>query len=354
MTPENKRYICEVLLPEGSPIRSAIGKPSARKAIAKRSAAFEMCILLRKGNHLDSNLIPTIKKYLPAMRNAHLALNMNKGNSYVMKIKPSLWERTRGSAPEKLFLTVIQLERPDNLGRPSQPMALLTRTAMPDFPPILLYLQVDRTSHVRCTSMKKAFETTDLILNKLNNFTLRIYKDVFNKTFENNIANMSYWLAPVLDRQLIDKDTESPDALIDWQSVDYVYEHDEEALKWTRDMPDSQLANRFLVDKWDGSRRFFSTGVHPGLKPHSPVPKDAAASKYMNNIIDYTVSLYGKNRERWKTEWDPEQPVVHANIMLHRLNWLEDYTEKENTLKANSYVCPEPLKFSAVSTKRYT
>ena len=350
-TSENRHYTYEVLLPEGSPIRSAVGKSSTRKAVAKRSAAFEMCILLRKGNHLDSNLMPTIKKYLPAMRNAHLALHMNKGNSYPMKVKPSVWERTRGSFPKELFMTVLKLETPDSLGRPSQPLALLTRTAMPDFPPIPLHLQPGKASNVLCTSMTVACQTTNLMVEKLNEFTLRIYKDIFNKTFEVNIAQMSYWLAPILDDELLDKDLETPDTLIDWQSINYVCENDEkgESLKWSREMPESQLVGRFLVDRWNGARRFFSISIDASLNPHSPVPQDAVPYKHMNSIIDYTVSLFSKSRKRLQAEWDPEQPVVRARLMQHRLNWLESFTDKEEAPGSGCYVCPEPLKFSAVS-----
>ena len=352
VTVENTHHVCEVLLPEGSPIRSAVGKSSPRKAVAKRSAAFEMCLLLRKGNHLDSNLMPTIKKYLPAMRNAHLALNMNKGNSYAMKVKPSVWERNRGSFPKELFMTVLKLETPDSLGRPSQPLALLTRTAMPDFPPIPLHLQPGKASNVLCTSMTVACQTTNLMVEKLNDFTLRIYKDIFNKTFEVNIAEMSYWLAPILDDELFDKDLETPDTLIDWQSINFVCANDEkgESLKWSRQMPKSQLANRFLVDRWNGARRFFSISVDESLDPYSPIPQDAVPYKYMNSIIDYTVSLFSKSRKRLQAEWDPEQPVVRARLMQHRLNWLENFTDKEETPGSSCYVCPEPLKFSAVSS----
>ena len=348
MTAESKRYVCEVMLPEGSPIRSAIGKPSSKKAIAKRSAAFEMCLLLRQGNHLDSNLMPTIKKYLPAMRNAHLALNMNKSDMYEMKTKPSVWQQTRGTAPKELFMTVLQLEQPENLGRSSQPLALLTRTRMPDFPPILLYLKIDKQSYVTCTSIATSLAATDLILRKLNRFTLCMYKDIFNKKFEDNIPDMSYWIAPILNRQSIHKDNESPDALIDWQTLNFVHEHDDESgLKWTPETPNSELANRYLVDRWDGGRRFFSIAVVPGLKPLDPVPADAVSHKYMNNIIDYSVSLFSKSRA--KVTWNHEQPVILAERILHRLNWLDNYTEKEQAVKTTAYVCPEPLKISAVS-----
>jgi endoribonuclease Dicer len=350
MTVENKRYVCEVLLPEGSPIRSAVGKPSSRKALAKRSAAFEMCLLLRSGNWLDSNLMPTIKKYLPAMRNAHLALSMNKGNTYNMKMKPDLWERTRGSVPDRLFVTILQLEKPEELGRPSQPLALLTRTAMPDFPAIILSPQMDKTSTVLCRSMTNAYPVTSLAMEKLHDFTLRVYKDVFNKIFENDMPNMSYWFAPILDRVIIDKDSVSPDTLIDWQSVDFVYEHgaEEEHSKWSRETPDSQLANRFLVDRWTGERRFFSIGVQRSLNIHDPVPEGAPRAKLGKTIIDYTLKMFKNSKGRAETRWDPEQPVVLAEVIKHRSNWLDNRSEKDETPTQRCYICPEPLIISTV------
>ena len=313
-----------------------------------------MCIQLRKGNHLDCNLMPTIKKYLPEMRNAHLALNLNKSDSYEMKVKPSLWERTRGTLPEELFLTVFKLDTPGDLDRPSQPLALLTRTAMPNFAPIPLYLQAGKITNVMCTSTTKAFKTTILVLEKLNTFTLRMYKDIYNKTFEVNIPRMSYWLAPIIDHEVIDKDTTSPYELIDWQLIDYVYRYDErlddikDAEKWPREMPDPQLENRFLVDRWSGARRFFSVSIDKSLKPQSPVPEGTHKAKYMDNILDYTISLYPKSKERWERHWNPEQPVLNANVILHRLNYLDDFSGKEEKPNTSCYVCPQPLLFSPV------
>lgn len=96
MTMENKRYVCEVILPEQAPIRSAVGKPSSNKAIAKRSAAFEMCIQLRKGDHLDGNLISTLRRFVPANANALLAVNLKRRTEYGARLKPCLWEDSRG------------------------------------------------------------------------------------------------------------------------------------------------------------------------------------------------------------------------------------------------------------------
>ena len=301
--------------------------------------------MLRERNFLDANLIPTYHKYLPQMRNAHLALNSKKTNAYTMKTKPDLWEKTRGSRPERLYATIIELETPGNLGRDCQPLALLTRTRLPAFPPFLLHVQVGKTSNVKCSSIKNDINVSASRLRDLTEFTLRIYKDIYNKTFETNEAEMTYWLAPVFEDWKQGAIQGNPEILIDWALVTYVRMNAE--ITWTVQTPHSQLINRYLIDRWDGGRRFFSTAIEPGLRPKDPVPDDAASHKYMNSIIDYTVSLFAKSRARAK--WREDQPVIRAVRVLHRLNLLDEHTEKEKTVKTRSYVCPEPLKFSAVS-----
>ena len=217
MSVQNKKFLCEVILPESSPIHSATGKPSSRKAIARQSAAFEACLLLRQSNHLDRNLIPTYHKSLPHMRNAHLALNMNKAHSYNMKIKPDLWERTRGSLPSNLFLTILSLESPENLGRPSQPIALLTRTRLPNLPPFPLHLQVGKVAQLLCTSISMSLDVSSTVLKELTDFTLRIYYDIFNKKFEVNELQMSYWIAPIVDSWSISRDRPLSSRQVDWR-----------------------------------------------------------------------------------------------------------------------------------------
>ncbi|CAL8578554.1 Dicer-like protein 1, variant 3 [Xanthoria parietina] len=344
VTAEHGQYTCEVVLPESSPVHSAKGRPSARKAIAKRSAAFEACVLLRQGGHLDEHLVSTYHKHLPAMRNAHLALNMNKSSSYDMKIKPSIWQDSLGSVPPSLYITIFELQQPENLGRLSQPIALLTRTQMPNLPSVLLHLQVDRTSNMIFTTLQEQLRIAEEHLSKLNAFTLRIYKDIFNKKFEVNEPAMSYWFAPIIKgfKSVIDEG--KPEKLLDWAILDYVNTHD--FWKWDIECPHDELENRYLVDKWDGGRRFWSIKVLPNLSPQDPVPDDAAPHRYMNTIIDYTVSLFSKSRQ--KAVWRQDQPVIFAHRILHRLNWLDEYTEEESKVKKNAYVCPEPLLFSAL------
>lgn len=346
MSVQNKKFVCEVILPESSPIHSAFGRPSSRKAIARRSAAFEACLLLRQSNHLDKNLIPTYHKTLPHMRNAHLALNMNKAHSYNMKIKPDIWERTRGSLPSKLFLTVLSLGTPENLGRPCQPLALLTRTKLPDIPPFPLHLQVGKVSQLLCTSVPTSLDVSSTALTELNEFTLRIYHDIFNKKFEVNEPQMSYWLAPIVSSWKTSRVCDSPDDLIDWTVLAHVSKNAE--TPWTVNTPDAEIINRYLIDRWTGANRFYSLQIKTDLKPSDPVPEGTAKSKDMSSIISYTISYLYKN-SKLKLKWEDNQPVILAHKILHRLNLLDEITEKEKGVNTTAYLCPEPLKISAVS-----
>ena len=344
MTVEHRQYVCEALLPESSPIRSVIGRPSSQKAIAKRAAAFEACLQLRKGGYLDSNLLPTYHKRLPAMRNAHLALNMKKTNSYIMRIKPSIWKESWGSIPDKLYVMVIVLENPKSLGRPYRPLAILTRAPLPEIPTFPLHLQPGLSSGVLGHAVQKYLIPSESKLTSLTSFTLRIFKDVFNKTYEVNQRQMSYWLAPMIEQLPEDITAALPSLLIDWSILDLVHIHDE--IPWNIDVPHADLANRYLVDRWDGGRRFFSVGVVPELHALDPLPPGCPAHKYMNNILEYTVSLFSKSRAR--VTWRHEQPVILAHRVLHRRNLLDEIDAAEKEIPTLSYVCPEPLRFSAL------
>ena len=162
MTSEGRKFICEVVLPDKSPIKSAIGMPCQRKALARRSAAFEACCSLFKGGHLDNNLLPIYHKQLPKMRNAHLAITDKKQTSYDAKVKPDLWAASRGSIPTKLYVTVLEVEHPERVARPIQPLALLTRTPIPSLPPIILYVGPGKTTNVTSTSLRESMEVSGL------------------------------------------------------------------------------------------------------------------------------------------------------------------------------------------------
>lgn len=338
------RFVCEVMMPEESPIRSAIGHHVQRKAIAKRAAAFKMCIELLKAKYLDENLLPIYKKALPLMRNARLALDSHKKNSYKMRIKPTLWEYERGVMPTDLFLTIIHLSA--GLDRPHQTLGLLTRTLLPTFPEFPLFLTSGRVTIVKVQTLRKKLAVDVELAKKLTILTLRVFKDVFNKNFEYDPAKMSWWIVPLLGSHSDPEADAVP--LIDWVALKTAYEYED--FRWTPEMPNDFLKDKFLVDPWDGGRRAFTIGVHPQLKARDPVPTDAVVQKkHSSNILEYSVSLWKKSRE--KRSWDEDQPVVEAEQMLYRRNFLAAPVVQEQYLRSKTFLCPQPMCISTLSTR---
>lgn len=307
--------------------------------------------MLHQKGFLDGNWIPTYQKYLPQMRNAHLALNSKKGSSYMMMTKPKLWEETRGTRPEQLFATVLELDTPENVGRDCQPLAMLTRARLLDFPSIRLHVGIGKTSEVLSNSISKYIKVDAKRLSELTDFTLRVYKDVYGKEFEHNEPEMTYWLAPATEDWKHRTPEQTPERLIDWDLVTYVSSKPE-GLRWSIDTPNDQLLNRYLTDPWDGGRKYFSLAIEPALRPQDPVPEDATPSKttkFGNTILDYTISLTRESRKRHASTWCVDQPVIRAEKVLHRLNLLDEHGAKEKDINTKAYVCPEPLNISAVS-----
>lgn len=324
------KFQAEVILPGSSPIRSAMGRVCTKKTLAKRSAAFQACIELRKKQYLDEHLMPTYQKKIPAMRNALLAVDMKKTNQYVMRTKPSIWADARASAlPTELYLTIIDF--PQGLERPHTPLAFLTRTEMPNFPPFSVFLNDGRATQVVATKIVTRIAVDAGLMARLSCFTFRIFKDVFSKTYEYQPESLSYWLGPTRDGTL------------DRALLDEVFENDR--IKWTPLTPPDMLVGRFLVDIWDGSRKFYSKSIAADLKPLDPVPdNEVAKAKWDANILDYSISLY-KNA-RAKATWNTEQPVMEAEKILARRNMLAPPDVKELKLRTRAYLCPEPLRIS--------
>lgn len=339
----NGQYVCEVILPENSPLRSATGLPYPRKSHAKQSAAFAACVKLRKDKYLDAHLLPIYQKRLPTMRNAQLALHLKTNKSYGMRTKPSVWAESVGTVPEELFVTIISLGQPENGESTRRPLALLTRKPLPQLPQFPVYLDTGPKTPVILTNISKSLQVSGGRIDAINCFTLRLFNDCFSKLYEPNPERMPYWLAPTAQELMISP--ESPvENVIDWECLNLV--HDHEYFPWNQDTPNEFLANKFVVDPLDGSRRFFTIGVDPKLKATDPLPPDARSRRFDKNILDYSISLYKNSRA--KAKYRPDQPVILAELVLHRRNWLDEMTEKEKGESKKCYICPEPLQISPV------
>jgi endoribonuclease Dicer len=224
VTVQNRQFLCEAILPESSPLRGAIGRPASTKQVAKCSAAFETCLALIEGKYLDDWLVPTFTKQLPAMRNALLAVDSKKRESYDMKTKPTVW--TAGWEPKFLYMTVLALETPNASDRPCQPLALLTRAPLPQLPSFYLHFGAGRHSQVLITPIMEAWEVTPELLELVNTFTLCIFEDVFSKGYQSDPSKMPYFLVPIASCAKTNIESRThPTDLIAWDILHSVQDH---------------------------------------------------------------------------------------------------------------------------------
>jgi len=345
-------YRCEVTLPSVSPITKAVGRVHSSKAVAKCSAAFEICLALYKAKYLDENLRSTFKKQISALANARLATSSTKKDEYGMRIKPDVWSQV--GEPAELHVTAITLAAPTALGRPSAPLLLLSRFPMPPIAPFPLFFGVERTSQVRCVPVPGVVKVDTHRLLGLTSFTLRIFDDIFSKVYEASASNLPYFLAPTRKGHfhrfatIID-----PSGIIDWKTIDFVREN--ERLQYGFDAPDDFFHDKFLSDPFDGSRKFYLMGRRHDLKPTDPVPAGVVRPNHQawtkkshpHDIYNYSISLWSKSRANMG--FGREQPVAEAELLSTRQNLLDETIAGPEMESKRCFLILEPMKVSAVS-----
>jgi endoribonuclease Dicer len=340
-------YVCEVILPEKSPIRGLTGSPAMRKAIAKQSAAFDTCLLLRKNRLLDDYFNSIYYKRLPAMRNAKLAITCKRTNQYDMLVKPSIWARQPTTSTDTFYGIHISLVPSKPLSRDHRPLLLLTREKLREFPGFSIYLDEDVETKVLSNQLKHGFQISVDELQSLTTFTLRIFRDIFHKIYEHEVEKMPYWLAPaeVLDGR---GSGTNPRDCIDWDTVSFVYNNDE--IPFSSDLSPDSLVNRFIFDNWDGRFRYFTVAVADTLQPSDPPPPSVPRRRHMNNIMNYTLSLSKNSRAKFLSSCDWNQPVLQAELVRLRRNLLDKMTTQEKEMQTECFICAEPLRISAIPT----
>ncbi|PWO24465.1 PTC1, Serinethreonine protein phosphatase [Pyrenophora tritici-repentis] len=349
LDPQRRGFVCEVILPEYSPVTSIIGDVQGKKTIAKCSAAFKTCLQLYKKGYLDDNLLPTTFRSLPAGRNALLALSEKKKGMYSMLIKPNFWKLGRGTVPTHLYVTVVDLD--SGLDRPHQPLGLLTRHPFPQLPNFPIYLTDGRPSNIVSQPSDTPLPLSETMLDVLTEFTLRIYQDIYNKEYEKDVQKMSYWVVPVVSSQMASLPfVTTINQILDMDQISRVYS--KPTWKWTIDTKPEDLIDQYFVDPMNGGRRYYVNRLAPHLKPQDPVPKGIPRQnhKFMDSILDYSDSKWLKTRDISK--WNPSQPVLEVEKIPFRRNHLARVEDKEkgelDDLK--TYVCPEPLLISNLAT----
>lgn len=348
MLPDGEKFVCEVLLPDKSPVRGVVGTAESSKALAKGSAAFDTCLMLRKSNLLDTNFRPIFHRRLPAMRNAKLAITSKKQDKYDRRCKPSLWNHI-GTIPTVLYAMLIRFNPVKRLTRQHAPLILLSRTKLPDFPtfPIFLDDDIETTIETVCVNNPLVVNTEQLY--DLTDFTVSIFRDIFHKTFDPMAEAFPYWLAPARLDVEPECALERPNERIDWEVLSFVHEHRE--WKWSKDMDPESLLDRFMYDPWSGKFRYFPLKVDPNLRPSDPPPSYAQRRRDVNmqNIMNYSLSLGKRSRSHFLEYCDWNQPVLQVEMVSLRRNFLDKANVSKRSERALCVVCPEAVILSAVS-----
>ncbi|KAK3487801.1 uncharacterized protein B0T23DRAFT_398479 [Neurospora hispaniola] len=344
-------FQCEVVMPDASPIKSAVGKVHLSKGVAKCAAAFELCLALLKAGHLDNHLQSVFTKQLPEMRNARLAVSSKKKTEYAMRLKPELWS-VRGVVTQ-LFATAFVLENPDTLGRSSRPLLLLSRSALPEVASFPLFFGTKRFSRVRCVPIPGSVQADETLVEQLTCFTLKAFMDVFSKEYEATAVNLPYFLSPMDGGHGFDfRLAKSPAHLIDRKTLAYVSEN--EKVPYTFLEPDDFFQDKFVVDPYDGARKFFTHHRRHDMKPTDSVPDGIVAPNHRawrglgttHDILNYSNSLWSKSRGFMIFQAD--QPVVEAALISTRRDFLDDTLRDEDAEPQQCFLILEPMRISPI------
>ena len=338
----------KAVLPEYDGFDGAWGEDCPNKMLAKRSAAWETCFVLREKGLLDENLDSVHQKQRPENANARLAIN-NRLGEYDMKIKPAFWSLGFGSAPDSLFATIIRFSPSKPLKHVHMSLILLTRSQLPTLPSFPVYLEDNNETAVRLEGIPEAIKIDEEMLDFLTSFTLAIYADVFHKTYMRDAQRMGYWLAPCRQSKTVTEQGFA--AMVDNDLLQKIHAANGKRLGWLPGASPEIWLDQFLVDPLTGQFRYFSQSVVQGATKDSPVPSGVTkGSRRTRNVLDYTSSLFPKAREAFMQNADEKQPIFEAELVHQRRNFLDKMNQQERDFSAHCHVAPEPLEISLLGS----
>ncbi|KAF8477226.1 hypothetical protein BDZ91DRAFT_672698 [Kalaharituber pfeilii] len=338
------QFICEIVLPPGSPVRSVEGKPYSTKAQAKQSAAFEACLQLREKGLLNEYLLPlSHSRVIPKGANSLLSLDNAKANSYPIRQKPSFWDVSGKPLPEQLYITIFGLVTPEDMGRPYQPLCVVTRERLPEIPRFRVYADRGGESDVYAVTLKSTLPLTPQTLDWLNSFTFRFFYDVFSKVFEIAI-DIPYWILPIRNTSI--QESSKLEDVLDTDLIELVMQKPE--LHWDETTPPEFFENRFLLHKKSRSRRFFTHKAVPDLTPQSLIPIGACTAPKSATIFDYSYFERQKGLDYPRENVSLKQHVLFATRVLHRINYLDKPPEREKQTPLKAYIIPSAFEVSCL------
>lgn len=283
------------------------------------------------------------------MRNAKLAITSKKTDRYIIRNKPDIWLNQQGSTPKRLYATVICFLPSSPLSRRLGSLILLTRDRLPNFPTFPVFLEDDVETTVYCLCIDEFLGVVPSVLELLTGFTLAVFHDLFHKTYAPVAERLPYWIAP-LQESVAKMGGKSLDlsGIIDWEVLRYV--QDNPQIPWTEAMKPECLLNHFMYDDWNGKYRYFPIAIDHNLRPSDPPPYYAPSRKWDKNILDWSLSLGKGGRSRFFNRCNWGQPVVQAEMISPRRNFLDKISEDEEWECSRCAICPQAVAVSPVSS----
>ena len=279
------------------------------------------------------------------MRNAKLAITSKQTNEYEMISKPSFWDIPQEIMPSMLFAITLSFRPSKAPFREYRSLVLLTRRKYPELPAFSIFLDDDVETTVSSKVIQEGMEVSNGDIECLTDFTLRVFRDVFQKVYDKEPEKMPYWLAPAI-KAVQPNMASHPRQLIDWETISFVQNNEE--ISFSESIDPSFFINRFAYDPWDGRFRLFTTAIDDSLRPTDPPPSYVARRRFMDNIMSYCLSLSKNSRAKFFSSCNWNQPVFHAELVRLRRNLLDKMTDNEKESTTKCVVCIEALRISAV------
>lgn len=319
-----------ILLPanDNCKLRSCRGEWKPNKQLAKRSAAWKCCFVLRKEGYLNEHLDSIFKKVKPENLNAHLAVSAKK-SAYPMQVKPTAWQTHLDTIPTHVYATVLTFTPERPLKHKLDPLIVLTKSPLPSLPTFTAYLEENIRVEVDSEPITSKLAVSEEELRILTAFTLEgVFSDVFNKVYEHEPEKMSYWLAPRARNVSF-----NVHYLGDIVDTDALKAMQRERLKWNPGMSADLWTNKFIIDPLNGKFHYFTGEILDGVKITDPIPEGMPkiAQKRTASIIDFSDSTWSAFRKKAAIEqwYDPDQPVLSADLIGTRRNFLDTISEKD-------------------------
>ncbi|KAK5078536.1 Dicer-like protein 1 [Lithohypha guttulata] len=342
------RYVVRLPANSECQVRGCRGDWKPNKQLAKRSAAFGCCYLLRNKGYLNDNLDSIFRKLKPENLNARLAVTVKK-EAYDMQVKPTAWQSHLDVFPTELYATIWSFCPERKLKHQVAPIVMLTKAPLPAMPSFCAYLEDNVKTDVMLNCVPKVLQASQEQVNQLTTFTLRaVFSDVFNKVYAFEPEKMSYWLAPLAHN--MSSDCRNIEDVADMPALKTAQG---ERQKWESGVSSKVWTNKFICDPLNGRFHYFTGDVAPEVKITDPVPDSVPhiAQKKRHNIIDFSNSLWTATKKRATEEhvYDYTQPVLHADLIGTRRNFLDQAASAKDIIPC--LIAPETLQIARMSVE---